>query len=191
MIRRAFLIKPRALMWPAFQLYVLPLLMNDSQAWNPFLKRDVHLLEGVQKRFTKAIWCMRDMSYAELLRALNILSVANQRSCADMVFVYKCVHRLVNISAADIGLVPLTSNTRGCEYRLKQNGPFNKTCGNLFPYRAVSQWNKLPIDIISSKSLNCLKLPFINIYMRTNYIHCSYSVFYTMYVQTLYLLFYF
>ena len=57
-ICRAFHIKPRALMWPAFQLYVLPILMYGSQAWNPFLKRDVHLLERVQKRYTKAIWGM-------------------------------------------------------------------------------------------------------------------------------------
>ena len=107
-------------MWPAFQLY-------------PFLKHDVHIL------YTKAIWGMREILYAERLHALNTLFVANQRSYADMVLVYKCVHRLVNISTADVGLVPLISNTRGCGYCLKQKRPYNKTCGNLFPFTAVSQ----------------------------------------------------
>ena len=157
-IHRAFLFKLHALMWPAFQLYVLPILMYGSQAWKPFLKRDVHLLEGVQKRYTKAIRGMRDMSYAERLRALNALSVVNQHSYVDIIFAYKCVHRLANISAADIGLAPLSSNTRGCGYRLEQNRPYNKTCGNIFPYRAVSQRNKLPIDIIFSKHIKLFKI---------------------------------
>ena len=108
-------------MWPAFQLYVIPILMYGSKAWNFYLKCDVHLLEGVLKCYTKAIWGTQDMSYAERLCALNALSVANQRSYADMVFVYKCVNRLVNISAANIGLVPLSSSTRGCGYSLNQN----------------------------------------------------------------------
>ena len=49
-----------------------------------------------------------------------------------------------------------------------------------------------PFTLYPANLLNCLKLPFINIYMQTNYSHCSYSVFiYAMYVQTLYLLFQF
>ena len=156
-IRRAFHIKPRELMWPVFQRYILPILMYGSQAWNPVLKRDVRILEGVQQRYTKTIWGMKDMSYAERLRAFNALSVANMRCYADMVFIYKCVHKLANISSADVGLVPLTSKTRGCGYRLKQSRPYNKTYGNLFQYRAVSQWNKLPINIVSSKSIKLFK----------------------------------
>jgi hypothetical protein len=65
MIRRAFPSAACALRWPAFQAYVVPIIMYLCQAWHPMLKRDVLLLEKVQQRFTKSI---RELSGLDLRR---------------------------------------------------------------------------------------------------------------------------
>jgi hypothetical protein len=50
MIRRAFPSAACALRWPAFQSYVMPIIMYLFQAWHPKLNRDILLLEKVQQR---------------------------------------------------------------------------------------------------------------------------------------------
>jgi len=55
----------------AFITYVRPLLEYDSVVWSPSLKRDVILIEQVQKRFTKRLRGYRDLRYVERLKRLN------------------------------------------------------------------------------------------------------------------------
>ena len=155
-IRRAFPSASRKLRWPAFQTYVLPVIMYLSQAWHPKLKRDVNLLEKVQRRFTKAIKGLRDLTYVERLRELQALTIANRMIYADMVFIHKCLHGKVNVAASDLGLFPRSSNTRADGRRLIQRHTDCRT-SNLFCFRAVSVWNKLPIHIVSCNSIPVFK----------------------------------
>ena len=55
-IRRTFQIHTKKLLWPAFQYYVLPILMYASQLWSPSKLKDIRLIEAVQRRFTKCIY---------------------------------------------------------------------------------------------------------------------------------------
>ena len=55
-IRHAFRIHTKKLLWPAFQYYVLPILMNACQLWSPSKLKDIRLIEAVQRRFTKCIY---------------------------------------------------------------------------------------------------------------------------------------
>jgi hypothetical protein len=137
MIRRAFPSAACALRWPAFQSYVMPIIMYLSQAWHPKLKRDVLLLEKVQQRFTK--------------------SIANRLVYADMVFVHKCLYGKINVDISDLGLVPLASCTRANGCRLAQRHSNSKT-SHLFCIRAACKWNKLPPALVSCRSLSMFKI---------------------------------
>ena len=130
--------------------------MYLSQAWHPKLKRDVLLLEKIQRRFTKSIRELRGLSYVERLRVLQALTIANRMLYADMVFVHKCLHGKVNVDVSGLGLVPLVSNTRATGCRLAQRHSNNKT-SHLFCIRAVSNWNKLPAALTSCQSLSLFK----------------------------------
>ena len=156
-IRRAFHYKSSELMWPAFQLYVIPKIMYLSQAWNPWLKREINALEKLQRRYTKTIHELRGLSYEERLRRLNVLSLTNRRLYADMTFIYNCLNGRVNFSAADIGLRLKSTITRANGLELEQICPRNNTFANLFRCRAVLQWHKLPVNIVSAKSINVFK----------------------------------
>ena len=47
-IRRVFHYKSSELMWPAYQIHVIPKIMYLSQAWNPWLRRKINALEKLQ-----------------------------------------------------------------------------------------------------------------------------------------------
>ena len=100
-IRRCFYLRAPELLWPAFESYILPKLMYGEPVWNPILRKDVNLIEKVQKRFTKNMRSMQDdggnnLSYAERLQNLDTLSPDWRWQNADMMFVYKALHGLVN-----------------------------------------------------------------------------------------------
>ena len=140
-------------MWPAFQIYVSPVFMYASTAWNPVLKSDVDVLESAQRQYTKLIKGMCDLTFLERLNEHDALTVANQHTFAGMVFIFKCVHKLINCSAADLSIFSLDSITRGSGCQLQQRRPNSKTCANLFCFMAVSTWNKFPSNIVTSKTL--------------------------------------
>ena len=76
-IRRIFQRKSPNLLWPAYCSYILPILMYGSQAWNLSLCKDVQCIESVQRRFTKSVQGLHNLSYEERLLQLNALSLTN------------------------------------------------------------------------------------------------------------------
>ena len=118
---------------------------------------DKELIKKIQQRYTKNISGMRNLRYNERLHELNTLTLANRRIYADMIFTYKCINGLVNFPAIKFGLRVKSSITRSNGYQLTQSCPNNNTCTYLFNCRAASQWNKLPLDIVSSRTLSCFK----------------------------------
>ena len=52
----------------AFTTYVRPMLEYCTVAWNPMLKKDIETLEKVQRRFTKRIPGLKDLTYCRLAR---------------------------------------------------------------------------------------------------------------------------
>ena len=72
-IRRCFCLKAPELLWPAFESYILPKLMYGATVWSSILRKDINLIEKIQKRFTKNMRSMQDddgnhLSYAERLK---------------------------------------------------------------------------------------------------------------------------
>ena len=155
-IRRIFRSRSRELLWPAFQIYVLPLLMQCSPVWNPALKRDISVLESVQRRYTSCISGLKGLSYSDRLKELGALTLEKRRTFADMVTVYKFMHNGVNCSAADVGLTFRNTNTRGGHNQLEQ--PIvQRAFDSYFCYRVPSVWNKLKPHIVSATSLRSFK----------------------------------
>jgi len=63
MIHRYFVSQNVELLNPAFITYVRPLLEYNSVVWSPSLKRDIALIEQVQRRFTKRLPGFRNHPY--------------------------------------------------------------------------------------------------------------------------------
>ena len=156
-IRRIFQKKSPQLLWPAYCSYVLPILMYGSQAWNTTMRKDVRCIESVQRRYTKSIHGMYNLTYDEKLLQLNALNLENRRIYADMTFTYKVLHCLIKCTADELGLRLVHSRTRGDGVRLMQTRAVKRAAADIYCIRAPSVWNKLPLTITNSSSLCMFK----------------------------------
>ena len=71
MIRRNITYKEKSLIVPLYKAIVRPHLEYCIQAWNPHLRKDIDMLEKIQRRATKLILGLRDLRYEERLKDAN------------------------------------------------------------------------------------------------------------------------
>ena len=65
-----------------------------------------------------------------------------------MVFVYRCLHNLCNVTLGDIGIVLSHNNERNDKLRLHQLFQQNQNASMLFRFRTSQRWNKLHDKIL-------------------------------------------
>ena len=88
-----------------------------------------------------------DLSDAERLQKLDTPLLKRRRQYADMTFVCKALHALVDCSAVGFRLQLKTSHTRVDGIKLNQRKATTHASSQLFAVRAPSAWNKLSLDI--------------------------------------------
>ena len=146
----------------AYFTYVRPILEYNTVVWSPYLKKDIYMIESVQKRFTKKI-CYRckipNTSYAHRLHLLNIKSLEYRRLEFDLVFLYKIINGIVNVKFTDFFTFCHTSYyLRRHKFHIASlRRPKSEQLNNFFPCRASRVWNKLPNNIVSAATLSVFK----------------------------------
>ncbi len=88
-IKRSITNKRKDIITKLYKQLVRPLLEYVVQSWNPYLQKDINLIEKVQRRATKIIPQLRDMSYPDRLKSLNLTSLHLMRHRGDMLEVFK------------------------------------------------------------------------------------------------------
>jgi len=158
-IIRFFETKDPLFLFQMFCVYCRPILEYASPAWNPHLKKDVVLLERVQRNFTKRIFRNQNLSYEERLNRLKTKSLAERRIEIDLIMTYKIINGLVDLNTSDFFTLSQLSNTRG--HPLKLHKPrLQKSVSaryNFFSNRIINVWNELPEDVVLSASLPIFK----------------------------------
>ena len=69
---------------------------------------------------------MRDLTYEQRLKELKSLSLASERTKADLVMANKCLNGLIDVTASDLGLSVSANNERRGQFRLKTPLTANK-----------------------------------------------------------------
>ena len=88
MINRTFVNRDSKIILKLYQSLVRPILEYCVQAWRPYLKKDIALLEKVQKRATRLMTKERSLSYEERLQRFGLTSLETRRLW-DLIEVFK------------------------------------------------------------------------------------------------------
>ena len=79
MIRRNITYKDKSLIVPLYKAIVRPHLEYCIQAWSPYLRKDIDMLEKIQRRATKLIPGLRDLRYEERLKECGLTTLETRR----------------------------------------------------------------------------------------------------------------
>lgn len=79
----------------AFKVYVHPLIEYANAVWNPWLLKDINVIENVQRRFTRKVCVSCNLpvlSYDEQLSMFNLNRLEVRRLRIDLVELFKIVN---------------------------------------------------------------------------------------------------
>ena len=119
MIRRNITYKEKSLIIPLYKAIVRPHLEYCIQAWNPHLRKDVDMLEKIQRRATKLIPELRDLTYEERLKECGLTTLETRRLRGDQIEVFKILNGYENIDSIIFFEIKESKITRGHNYRNK------------------------------------------------------------------------
>jgi hypothetical protein len=150
--------------------FVRPHLEYAAVVWSPSSKKDIRLLENVQRRATKLIPRIRNWNYSDRLRVLGLTSLQDRRKRGDLIQLFKIsngfnVVKWVNPIPTSNSLLQTgpASAIRGHQRRLSgQNSTKCIQRENFFTNRVINDWNSLPVNVIASNTINQFKNSYDN-----------------------------
>ena len=66
--------------------------------WSPYYKKDIKLIEGIQRRATKLITGMQGLNYDDRLKQLGLMKLEGQRIKSDLVETFEIVNGKYDIN---------------------------------------------------------------------------------------------
>ena len=142
--------------------FVRPLIEFAAPVWNPYLQKDIDLLEQVQHKVKKLIPALSNLTYEERLEKLGLSKLVTRRERGDLIQMFKIINGIEKVNwikhiefkrrqlrdhhDKKYNREIITKSMRDCTAR-----------HNFFTNRIAKAWNELPENVIEAKSVNSFK----------------------------------
>ncbi|KFP52685.1 hypothetical protein N323_09059, partial [Cathartes aura] len=157
-IKRSMASRSRELILLLFSAPVRPHLVYCIQLWGPQYKKDVDLLERVQRRATKMVRGLEHLCYEERLRELGLFSLEKRRLWGDLIVAFQYIKRAYKEDGERLFTKACSDRTRGNVFKLKEGGVRVDIRKKFFMMSMVGHWNRLPREAVDAPSLDEFKV---------------------------------
>ena len=138
-----------------YKSLVRPHLEYGCNIWSVIYKKEAIAIENVQRRATKLLRSISQLSYSERLKFLGLPTLQYRRLRYDMVETYRILNGIDNV---DKDMLPLNNNrTRGHSSKIYKKHCRTNIRKYTFSQRIVDSWNNLPESVVSADSVNSFK----------------------------------
>ena len=132
-----------------------------SSVWAPYKMKHIEIIENVQRRCTRQLPYMKDLSYKERLKKLNLPTLTYRRLRGDMIETFKIVKGFCDRETASFlkmwSDIVQREKGRGHDLRLFMQRSTKLVRQKSFGIRIVSAWNNLPEYVVNSPNVNTFK----------------------------------